>query len=183
MVLGIPHEHAIHNTMNREEEEEGTPSDSDDESSESDDSEPYKEYDAIRTYNRVTRDMEQEEAQWEACRNVNRLRISQHQERLDDDDDNDEDSEEKKYTGPDKAKGGRILGPDGKYIPRNRNGKKVEILGNPIVDPNTPEPISSTSTTTLSDVQKRRKNLNKAKRANHNRRDRAARKNNMMSGF
>jgi hypothetical protein len=67
------------------------------------------------------------------------------------------------------GKGGRLLGPDGKYLPRNQKKNMTDSA------PTSTTPVESSENTNLSEQQKRRKNNNKAKRANHNRRDRAAR--------
>ena len=84
-----------------------------------------------RKYNRLIKDVDAESAFWEENRNLNRAPGSrpgkQKQKSVASDDvydDAGEDGEGKKYRGPDKGKGGRRIGPDGKYLPIKRGGKK-----------------------------------------------------------
>lgn len=101
-------------------------------------------YDAIKTYNKVTKEMEADRLFWEESQNDNRRSsgksgTSGHQKKkanknindgIDNDDgsDNDDGNQEvdgqKKYRGPDKGKGGRLIGPDGKYLPFTKSRKK-----------------------------------------------------------
>ena len=137
----------------------------------------------------------------EESRNLNRQNNhkpnnkEQREEDLYDDDDGD-----KKYRGPDKGRGGRIIGPDGKYLPIQRGGKKGRATANPPsnghagrggrgrggrggsqsagkakANDNAPEGQKKDGDD-LSKIQKRRKNDNKAKIGNHHRKDRATKK-------
>ena len=138
----------------------------------------------------------------EESRNLNRQNNhkpnnkEQRDEDLYDDDDGD-----KKYRGPDKGRGGRIIGPDGKYLPIQRGGKKGRGTANPpsnghagrggrgrggrggshsagkakATNDNAPEGQKKDGDD-LSKIQKRRKNDNKAKIGNHHRKDRATKK-------
>jgi hypothetical protein len=95
----------------------------------------------------------------------------------------------KTYRGPDKGKGGRLLGPDGKYLPRG--GKKQQpqpqqqqkVASKPASGSGsgTKKQTTDTSKTPkegddLTKIQKRRKNDNKSKIGNHHRKDRAQKK-------
>lgn len=89
-----------------------------------------------RKYNRLIKDVDAESAFWEENRNLNRAPGSrpgkQKQKSVASDDEYDdagEDGEGKKYRGPDKGKGGRRIGPDGKYLPIKRGGKKGKSGG------------------------------------------------------
>jgi len=74
-------------------------------------------YEAIKTYNRVARQAEQDAAFWEANRNVNIRSAKQQRGDRDnaasDDDDHGEQNDSTKYRGPDKMRGGRIPGRGG----------------------------------------------------------------------
>ncbi|KAL7453334.1 hypothetical protein ACHAWC_008448 [Mediolabrus comicus] len=106
-------------------------------------------------------------------------------------------TEEKKYRGPDKGKKGRLIGPDGKYLPVKRGGKKAYPGGNPgrggdnagkgsgrgggkVSGRGAGKPpqggAKSEDGDEMSKIQKRRKNDNKAKIGNHHRKDRATKK-------
>jgi len=156
------------------------------------------EYDAIRTYNRITREREADIAAWEASRNTNRIHRSTaglpkdtttHNHNKNTDEEVSDDGHRQTYRGPNKGKGGRVLGPDGRYLPRK---SKPRTVVNGDVSTTTTDTTSTTnnvsgipdtantSTNSLSTQQKRRKNLNKARKANHNRRDRAARKTGVL---
>ena len=149
-------------------------------------------FDSIRAYNKVTREMEDDRLFWEENRNLNRnVKIeggrrnkgNSHENENDDSDieDSTEVDESKKYRGPDKGKGGRIIGPDGKYLPYPKSRKKGGR-----VNQKTEVPTSSTkdqkdgkeakANDQMSKIQKRRKNDNKAKIGNHHRKERALKK-------
>lgn len=118
----------------------------------------------------------------------------------------DDDDGEKKYRGPDKGRGGRLIGPDGKYLPNQRGGKKGRgntgssgdngnsgtggrggrgaggrggrgSASKPNANnDNAQEGGQQKDGDDLSKIQMRRKNDNKAKIGNHHRRDRATKK-------
>lgn len=108
------------------------------------------------------------------------------------DDDKDEDIEEggRQYRGPDKGRGGRLIGPDGKFSPLQKGGSKVSKnpsggptpgTNNQTVGPTQSAKASATpgapdANNTMSNNQRRYKNNNKAKIGNHNRKDRAIKK-------
>lgn len=71
-------------------------------------------YEQIKIYNKVAREEEAEDLFWEANRNTNRL--ANKKEAGGD--------EVKQYRGPDKIKGGRIVGPDGRIVRKQGPGKK-----------------------------------------------------------
>lgn len=90
---------------------------------------------------------------------------------------------EEKYRGPDKGKGGRIIGPDGKYMPFQKGGKKgrqqqenAKKSAKSSGDSNKDKQTTDESSTKMSNIQQRRKNKNKAKVANHHRKERAQKK-------
>ena len=84
----------------------------------------------------------------------------------------------KQFRGPDKGKGGRVLGPDGKFIPSQKGGKK----GRPSAATSSGDgkgsnnPSTGPNATEMTGNQKRYKSSNKAKLANHHRKDRAVKK-------
>jgi len=137
-----------------------------------------------RKYNRLIKDVEAESSFWEENRNLNRSGGSDKGAK------NTDEGEEKIYHGPDKGKKGRLIGPDGKYLPIKRGGKRD--VGNPgrgsgdsgrgggkpgrgagkPQGDGKPGDVGGD----MSKIQKRRKNDNKAKIGNHNRRDRATKK-------
>lgn len=153
-----------------------------------------------RKYNRLIKDVDAESAFWEENRNLNRGgghmnskgdRQSTGAENIGGDG-----TEEKKYRGPDKGKKGRLLGPDGKYLPVKRGAKKANPGGNPgrggdIAGKGGGRSGGKVSGRgagkhqggakiedgdEMSKIQKRRKNDNKAKLGNHHRKDRATKK-------
>ncbi len=160
-------------------------------------------FESIKTYNRLAKEVEADKAFWEENRNLNRQMRNgggngtANRNNNDEDDDNDNseaDSDQndgKKYYGPDKGKGGRIIGPDGKYLPHPKSRKK----GGKVNNSNQSKDLgSSTNNSTdtkdntadkkknsdqMSKIQKRRKNDNKAKIGNHHRKDRALKKTGM----
>lgn len=150
-----------------------------------------------RKYNRLVKDVESEGAFWEENRNLNRSgghnKGAASAKTADDE-------EERKYRGPDKGKKGRLIGPDGKYLPIKRGGKKANAGrgggnpagrggggGNPGRGGGKPGRGAGKSQAQgnakqgeggvdMSKIQKRRKNDNKAKIGNHHRKDRATKK-------
>ena len=151
-----------------------------------------------RKYNRLVRDVESEGAFWEENRNLNRSggnnKGAASAKNADDDG-------EKKYRGLDKGKKGRLIGPDGKYLPIKRGGKNGNAGrggggnpagrggggGNPGRGGGKPGRGAGKSQAQgnakqgeggddMSKIQKRRKNDNKAKIGNHHRKDRATKK-------
>ncbi len=164
-------------------------------------------FESIKAYNKITKEMEADRLFWEENRNMNRLgggnvkggggRQKQKKNEDNDIDDNGEEADEegndgegnhqKKYRGPDKGKGGRIIGPDGKYLPHPKHRKKggkgnqnknkstaTSGNGNNLNQNN--EGKEAKNQGELSKIQKRRKNDNKAKIANHHRKERALKK-------
>mmetsp|Transcript_16450 Transcript_16450/g.20058 ORF Transcript_16450/g.20058 Transcript_16450/m.20058 type:complete len:810 (+) Transcript_16450:117-2546(+) len=94
-------------------------------------------YEKVKIYNQVSRQVETEGKFWEENRNTNRVQKAGPQSKknkkkddndntkADDDEGQDSDDEKgKKYRGPDKGKGGRLIGPDGKYLPRQKKGNR-----------------------------------------------------------
>uniref|UniRef100_A0A7S2EMS8 CUE domain-containing protein n=1 Tax=Ditylum brightwellii TaxID=49249 RepID=A0A7S2EMS8_9STRA len=173
--------------------------------------------DAIRAYNKATLEAEREASFWDENRNTNRLsgkgppkQNKKKSEKKGDNDNDDDDSEgngnEKKYRGPDKGRGGRVIGPDGKYLPLKKGGKKGKAQqqkqqqqpngeggdggsgGGKTNQPNKgkkggggggakqPSSGGAAADDNLTKIQKRRKNDNKAKIGNHHRKDRALKK-------
>ena len=147
-----------------------------------------------RKYNRLIKDVESESSFWEENKNLNRsggykkgtIKAG-----------NTDDGEEKKYRGPEKGKKGRLIGPDGKYLPIKRGGKKANPGrggsnperggeknagrgggggGKPGAGKPQGDPKQGDGSDDMSKVQKRRKNDNKAKIGNHHRKDRATKK-------
>jgi len=140
-----------------------------------------------RKYNNLIKDVDSESQFWEDNRNTNRTGSNQ--------------TGGNKNFGPDKGRGGRVIGPDGKYLPIKRGGKKGR--GQPANNNNNqgrggagrgrgggrggrggngssskgsdPKPGKKDGDD-MSKIQKRRKNDNKAKIGNHHRKDRANKK-------
>ena len=86
-------------------------------------------FDAIRLYNQVARQEEAEDKFWQKNRNLNRglsRGDSTKQEGGDEHNEENEGSGGGKSWGPDKIKGGRILGPDGKVVKRPGRGRKQQ---------------------------------------------------------
>ena len=99
-------------------------------------------FDSIKAYNKVTKDMEADRLYWEESRNDNRskhgcgqVKHGKRGSKNNKDNGNDSDAEEeevvdgqevvgqKKYRGLDKGKGGILIGPDGKYLPHPKSRK------------------------------------------------------------
>ena len=145
-------------------------------------------YNAIKAYNRIVKDLEADKTFWEESRNLNERKSKKEKKPTKSKDstgENGDESEEvdseegisKKYRGPDKGKGGRIIGPDGKYLPfpkKRQGGGKNQNKSTPSTQDNTK--TESKGGTELTKIQKLRKNNNKAKIGNHHRKDRAMKK-------
>lgn len=159
-------------------------------------------FESIRTYNRLAKEVEADKVFWDENRNLNRQTrkggngtASRNNNNDDDDsDDSEVDSDQndgKKYRGPDKGKLGRIIGPDGKYLPHPKKWKK----GGKVNNSNQSKDLGSSTNNNkdtkdntddkkknsdqMSKIQKRRKNDNKAKIGNHHRKERALKKTGM----
>jgi len=163
----------------------------------------------VRAYNKVAKEAEADRIFWDESKNRNHRQgkvvegggkgskkkdVQQEEEK-----DGGDGGNERTYRGPEKGKKGRIIGPDGKYLPIARGRKKKnESKG----DGQPPPPPSTTNSnakeggnggnkganknggnkttvqpdTGLTKIQKRRKNDNKAKLGNHHRKERAMKK-------
>ncbi|KAL3797631.1 hypothetical protein HJC23_013463, partial [Cyclotella cryptica] len=165
------------------------------------------EQDMWRQYNKLIKNVEAESHFWEETRNLNRQGGQKPSKVVADEPNTEGDSDDgqRKYRGPEKGRGGRLLGPDGKYLPIQRGGKKVGrgnarppsdavnsgrggrgggggdrtgrggVAHSKITDDNAKEGQKNDGDD-LSKLQKRRKNDNKAKIGNHHRKDRATKK-------
>ncbi len=151
-------------------------------------------FESIKTYNRVAKDIEADRLFWEENRNTNRrgggMKGGNKKQPITKENDDDYDdvendgegegiSKEKAFRGPDKGKGGRIIGPDGKYLPHPKHRKKGGKGNNQNKDDDTKQKKDGQdgkSQSELSKIQKRRKNDNKAKIGNHHRKERALKK-------
>ncbi|KAI2511798.1 Peptidase family M50 [Fragilaria crotonensis] len=129
----------------------------------------------IKIYNRIARETEREQEYWTENRNTNHIKeIVTTKESSE--------GEEagggtKVFRGGDKIKGGRVLGPDGKVLPRQRGGKTATNPHTTNSDLKKPEQGNqATPSDEMTKIQKRRKNDNKAKIGNHHRKDRAQKK-------
>jgi hypothetical protein len=156
-----------------------------------------------RKYNTIIKDIDAESRFWDSNRNSNRAGGKHGKAKADNEQDNEleDGGDGTKYRGLDKGKGGRLIGPDGKYLPVKRGGQKgrggtVGGTGsNPARgagrggrggsggrggdsdskgDHNTNQ--NKEGDGDLSKLQKRRKNDNKSKIGNHHRKDRASKK-------
>ena len=153
--------------------------------------------DAMKDYNRIRREEEKEAAFWEESRNLNRANRRGGRDKAKRSFDGEEgdagDQQERKYRGPDKGKGGRVIGPDGRYLPIKKGGEKGKKQQAAQQDNDGSESkqqnggkqqqgkSSGTSgggatTDNMSKIQKRRKDANKAKIGNHHRKERALKK-------
>ena len=146
--------------------------------------------DTMKNYNRMRREEEKEAAFWEESRNLNRTNRrggKAKTKRSSDDEGDDEegggadDQQDRKYHGPDKGKGGRLIGPDGKYLPIKKGGKKgkkqqAAKQENGGGDSKKQDVGKQEQGKDMSKIQKRRKDANKAKIGNHHRKDRALKK-------
>ena len=149
-----------------------------------------------RKYNSLVRDLESENSFWEENRNLNRVggrdKGKTNADNID--------SNGGKRFGPDKGNKGRIIGPDGKYLPIKRGGKKANggrggggnangnagrggkqgrgagKKGNNANSQAGANKKQGENGDDMSKIQKRRKNDNKAKIGNHHRKDRATKK-------
>ena len=141
--------------------------------------------DAIRAYNKAAKEVEADRLFWGDNRNLNRqakVQTTKNANKIDNDDDNRGDEgedDDKKYRGPDKGKKGRIIGPDGKYLPHPKH-RKAGKRGTKKDDGKSEElnekQKGSADDTKMNKIQRRRKNDNKAKIANHHRKERALKK-------
>ncbi|KAL7462107.1 hypothetical protein ACHAXS_002502 [Conticribra weissflogii] len=171
-------------------------------SSRYDGSKGKNEQDMWRKYNRLVKDVDAESQFWEENRNMNRESGRIHSKpptvKNTDEEGEHEESDVKNYRGPDKGKGGRLIGPDGRYLPIQRGGKKGrgggggDAGGRGRGDRGGRGGRGTTNVASngnannkdggkrddgeLSKIQKRRKNDNKAKIGNHHRKDRATKK-------
>jgi hypothetical protein len=175
-------------------------------------------YAAIKVYNKVAKGMEEDRLFWEENQNTNRRKAkgsgakngnkksdSGDGKNDSNEDGTDESDNQKKFRGPEKGKGGRLIGPDGRYLPfpksKNKGGgqqninnsgqgqqdKAVEITkpsggnkqnenGGKVGAGGGGNDKKKDAAVELTKIQKRRKNDNKAKIGNHNRKDRATKK-------
>jgi len=144
-----------------------------------------------KKYNNLIKGVEEESKYWEGNKNLN------HAEK--------DAQSDKKYRGPDKGKKGRVIGPDGKYLPIKHGGKKGRGGGaggsgggdnsktgqgagrggkggrgsggrGGRGGSGSKKDGNNAGDGELSKIQKRRKNDNKAKLGNHHRKDRATKK-------
>jgi hypothetical protein len=154
-----------------------------------------------RKYNTLIKDIDAESRFWESNRNSNRAGGHHGKAKADNEHENDqeEDGDGTKHRGPDKGKGGRLIGPDGKYLPIKRGGQKERggTMGGSISNPargsgrggrgsggpgggsdskGESNANQNKGDGDLSKIQKRRKNDNKSKIGNHHRKDRANKK-------
>ena len=152
-------------------------------------------FDSIRAYNKVAKEMESDRVFWEENQNTNRSNKSISKSRgkgegndsvedIDDDDKNNDQVGQKKFRGPDKGKGGRAIGPDGRYLPHpksRKKGGKVVSQNNATNDETSKDKKSTDEKNNdqLSKIQKRRKNDNKSKIGNHHRKERSLKKTGM----
>ena len=130
----------------------------------------------VKIYNRIARETEREQEFWEESQNTNRQLKQQPAAKSDKSDDDGEKEVGKVYRGPDRIKGGRALGPDGKVLPRQRGAKTDTAQAKATDDSVKQEQTSRAASNEMSKIQKRRKNDNKAKIGNHHRKDRAQKK-------
>lgn len=174
-------------------------------------------YEQIKIYNKAAKAMEEDRIFWESNHNSNRRggkkegddRNGNRKKDGDaqaDDNSDDEDNTTKKYRGADKGKGGRLIGPDGRYLPfpksRKKSGNNQKQATTAKDSSNVKEANTSASGTRkgtqapgkngkknsgdktkkqnageeMTKIQKRRKNDNKAKIGNHHRKERAMKK-------
>jgi CUE domain len=140
----------------------------------------------IKIYNRAVRETESEQQYWNENRNVNRDSMPNLSNSKDTS--IDEGKAASSFRGPDKAKGGRILGPDGKVLPKSKQKQQppppnmtkatTSASQSKVHSSENPPGSEKQDSSTMSKIQKRRKNDNKAKIGNHHRKDRAGKKQN-----
>ncbi len=159
-------------------------------------------YESIKVYNRAAKAMEEDRVFWEENRNTNRRNAKGKPKgnngKEDDDRDSDGGTVDRKYRGPDKGKGGRLIGPDGRYLPypKKKNGdknqkpaaandnqssgvsqnKKYGTKSGGVKDKSSADGKKKKDGEEMTKIQKRRKNDNKAKIGNHHRKERALKK-------
>ena len=140
--------------------------------------------DAIRAYNNVAKEIEADRQYWGGNRNLNRqqkVKVTNNANKDSGDSTSGADQDDGKiYRGPDKGKKGRVIGPDGKYLPlpkhRKSVGKNGPKKGGDKSEESNDKQKGTTDDPKMSKIQKRRKNDNKAKIANHHRKERALKK-------
>lgn len=98
-------------------------------------------FEQVKMYNQIVREDEAEDSFWEGNRNLNRGNSTTAADRgptsrrgANPRDDDDDDDDAPQYRGPDKIRGGRIVGPDGKIV-RNPGGGKKPKGGNSNANP------------------------------------------------
>ena len=165
-------------------------------------------YEQTKAYNKARMGMEEDRKFWEESRNTNRKKskpgkrgkVKNNEDNNSDDDDvNESDGSEKKFRGPDKGKGGRLIGPDGRYLPyakpkKQQNQSAAKNVSKDKKDnqsgsangakqnggkPNGGSDNKKKDSENMTKIQKRRKNDNKSKIGNHHRKERAMKKNAM----
>jgi hypothetical protein len=75
----------------------------------------FYDFEQVKLYNQVVRADEAEDSFWEENRNANKTSSNTPAA-----------NGEKQYRGPDKIKGGRVIGPDGKIVKKQGGGKKTK---------------------------------------------------------
>ena len=80
----------------------------------------FYDFEQVKLYNQIVREDESVDSFWEENRNTNRVATNKGSG----DNDNDSNNQRKQYRGPDKIKGGRIVGPDGKIVRNQGRGKQ-----------------------------------------------------------
>jgi CUE domain len=97
-------------------------------------------FEQVKLYNQLVRDDEAEDSFWKDNRNTNRQQQQQGKSRSKSPKDTDGD---KQFRGPNKIKGGRVLGPDGKIVKKSggaRKGGGNPKKGGPSATPPQPSP-------------------------------------------
>lgn len=139
----------------------------------------------MKKYNSLIKDIDAEGEFWEGNRNTNRggsiNKATKQDDRGGEEEDDDGGGARDRF-GLNKGRGGRVIGPDGKYL-RNSNshgrgggrGRGRGRGGEERGEVNTTSK-TTTAETDLDKMQKRSKNDNKSKIGNHHRKDRATKK-------
>ena len=144
-------------------------------------------YGMVQQYNKMARESEKEAGFWEEMRNTNKKKERRIFDGSNGDNEGDGDSSDsgddgisKKNFGADKGKGGRIIGPDGKFLPHAKGGKKKKKQMRSGGDHDRKAPgdnvVENSGGNGLTDRQKKKKGINKAAKGNHHRKDRSLRK-------
>eukprot|EP00554_Chaetoceros_debilis_P003526 CAMPEP_0194094010 /NCGR_PEP_ID=MMETSP0149-20130528/52377_1 /TAXON_ID=122233 /ORGANISM="Chaetoceros debilis, Strain MM31A-1" /LENGTH=590 /DNA_ID=CAMNT_0038779507 /DNA_START=56 /DNA_END=1825 /DNA_ORIENTATION=- len=138
-------------------------------------------FEGIKAFNKVTKEMEKDRLYWENSKNTNRRKSKKANHKPitdanDNDDDAEKDTSEKKYRGFDKGKKGRLIDPStGRYMPlqkaRKKGGAKSEPQGQKGGAATSDDGKKKGDNSEMTKIQKRRKNDNKAKVANHHRKE------------